>query len=181
MPRLFSAIEIPRDVALRLSMLRAPITGASWIDPEDMHLTLRFVGDVTNETADDFAQQLADLDIEPFELTLAGLGAFGGQHPHALFAATKPSVDLDALQKSHDRAARAVGIPPDPRGFVPHVTLARMRAARPGIIAEFLQAHADIAFPSYRVERCVLMSARPGRGGGPYAVEVVFPFAVVDG
>jgi RNA 2',3'-cyclic 3'-phosphodiesterase len=186
MPRLFSAIEIPQAISVRLSMLRAPIPNASWIDPVDMHLTLRFVGDVSNEAADEFAGQLAALDIAPFELTVAGLGAFGGQRPHLLYAAIKPSPVLDALQKSHDRAARACGLEPEARGFVPHITLARMRSAKPAPVAEFLQNHGDLAFPPFRVERCVLMSARPGSkksgsGGGPYAIEEIYPFEDVAG
>jgi RNA 2',3'-cyclic 3'-phosphodiesterase len=181
MLRLFSAIEIPRAISLRLSMLRAPIPGAVWIDPENMHLTLRFIGDVSNDTADEFAGHLANLDVAPFELTIAGLGAFGGQYPRTIYAATKSCPALDMLQKSHDRAARAAGLDPDPRGFVPHVTLARMRGARPQPVAEFLQHHGDLAFPPFQVERCVLMSARPGRGGGPYAIEEAYPFQYPDG
>jgi RNA 2',3'-cyclic 3'-phosphodiesterase len=178
MPRLFTAIEIPKDIALRLSMLRAPIRGAHWIAPEDMHLTLRFVGDISNATADEFAGLIADIACEPFELSVFGLGAFGGQHPTAVYAAVKPSPALEALQRSHDRAARAAGIEADPRPFVPHVTLARMRGAKPGPVAEFLGQHGGLTFPPFRVEQCVLFSARPGTGGGPYAVEEVYEFAV---
>jgi RNA 2',3'-cyclic 3'-phosphodiesterase len=176
MPRWFTALELPRDVAVRLSLLRAPIRGAHWIAPEDMHLTLRFVGDVSNDTADLFATLLADLASDPFALTISGLGAFGGQHPTTVFAAVEPNPHLTALQKSHDRAARASGIAADPRGFVPHVTLARLRGARPGPVAEFLQTHGHITFPPFQLTQCVLLSAKPGSGGGPYGVEEVYPF-----
>jgi RNA 2',3'-cyclic 3'-phosphodiesterase len=176
MPRLFTAIEIPHDIRLRLSMLRAPINGARWIQPEDMHLTLRFVGDISNETADEFVGLIAGIEAAPFDMTIAGLGAFGGQHPTVAYATVKPSPALEALQKAHDRAARAAGIAADPKGFVPHVTLARMRGARPEPVAEFLGQHGGLTFPPFRVERCVLMSAKPGTGGGPYAVEDVFEF-----
>lgn len=178
MPRLFTAIEIPDDIAVRLSMLRAPIRGAHWIAPENMHVTLRFAGDISNETADEFSGLIAGIESAPFEIVIAGLGAFGGQHPTAVYAAVKPSSALDALQRSHERAARAAGIEADTRNFVPHVTLARMRGAKPGPVAEFLGQHGGLTFPPFRAERCVLFSAKPGTGGGPYAVEEAYPFEV---
>ena len=176
MPRLFIALEIPSDIALRLSMLRAPIRGAHWIAPENMHLTLRFVGDISNETADEFVGLIAGIETAPFELSIAGLGAFGGQHPTAVYAAVKPSGALEALQRAHERAARAAGIEADTRVYLPHVTLARMRGAKPGPVAEFLGQYGALVFAPFKVERCVLLSAKPGTGGGPYALEEVYPF-----
>ena len=81
MPRLFSAIEIPKSVAERLTMLRAGLTGARWIDPENYHLTLRFIGDVDGATARDFESALGEIVAAPFELEVTGLGSFGGGKP----------------------------------------------------------------------------------------------------
>ena len=106
MPRLFSAIEIPRSVAERLTLLRAGLTGARWIDPENYHLTLRFIGDVDGATARDFTQALGEIVAAPFELRLNGLGSFGGGKPRAIFAGIAPSPGLEALQRAHERAAR---------------------------------------------------------------------------
>ncbi|MCB1442688.1 MAG: RNA 2',3'-cyclic phosphodiesterase, partial [Methyloceanibacter sp.] len=86
MPRLFTAIEVPRSIANRLSMLRAGLHGARWIDPENYHLTLRFAGDVDGATARDFTNALGEVLVSPFELKLNGLDSFGGNKPRTIFA-----------------------------------------------------------------------------------------------
>ena len=132
MPRLFAGIEIPTPIADRLSFAKAAIPGARWIDPQNYHLTLRFIGDVDGATARDFIQSLGQIEAAPFELKLDGLGSFGGNKPRAIFAsiASSPALEID-LERATERAAREAGLPPEPRNFKPHVTLARLRGARP--------------------------------------------------
>src|SRR5262245_30434797 len=113
MPRLFSAVEIPKSIAERLTMLRAGLTGARWIDPENYHLTLRFIGDVDGPTARDFESALGEIVAAPFELEVTGLGSFGGGKPRAIFAGIGPSQGLDALRRANERAAREAGLPPE--------------------------------------------------------------------
>ena len=79
MPRLFTGIELPDDIVRRLSMLRAGLNGASWIDPENYHITMRFVGDITDTQASDFADALADIRFDSFDIEVNGLGNFGGR------------------------------------------------------------------------------------------------------
>src|SRR5215510_6164143 len=79
MPRLFSGIEIPAAVARRLTLVRAGLNGARWIDPENYHVTLRFLGDVDGTTARDFAHGLGEIVGRSFELRLDALGSFGGR------------------------------------------------------------------------------------------------------
>ena len=108
-------------------MVRAGLTGARWIDPENYHMTLRFLGDVDGTTARDFAHSLGDIAASPFELRLDALGSFGGRKPRAIFAAVAPSNALELLQRAHERAARAAGLLLEPRNYTPHVTVARLR------------------------------------------------------
>ena len=108
MPRLFSAIEIPRNIAERLTLLRAGLTGARWIDPENYHLTLRFIGDVDGHTARDFTAALGEIVAAPFELELNGLGSFGGGRPRAIFADVAPSEGLEALRRARGIELEAV-------------------------------------------------------------------------
>jgi RNA 2',3'-cyclic 3'-phosphodiesterase len=176
MPRLFSAIEVPHDVRLRLGLIRAPFSGARWIAPENMHLTLRFFGDIDGRMADEIADFLGGVQSRPFQLEISDLGAFGGRDPHTLWAGVKPSGDLDLLHYAHERAARAAGLPPDTRTFRPHVTLARLRGAREGDVATFLQHNGGLRTAPFLVTRFVLLSAKPGTGGPPYAVEADYPF-----
>jgi 2'-5' RNA ligase len=175
MPRLFTAIEIPEALRLRLSLLRAPISGAKWVAPEDMHITLRFAGDLDGRTADDFADLLSGADVPPFMLTIAGGGAFGGRDPRVLWAGVEAGPELDALYRANERAARAAGLEPPPRDFRPHVTLARMRGARYRAVASFLAENGALRLEPFPVTRFVLLSARPGSGGPPYALEAAYP------
>ena len=123
MPRLFTALEVPRDAALSLSLLRGGIPGARWIDVENYHLTLRFIGDVDGHLADEIAHGLDRVHRPSFDLLLSGVGAFGSRKPHAIYAAARPSPELTALQAEIDRICTRAGAPSDQRKFVPHVSL----------------------------------------------------------
>lgn len=171
MPRLFTALEIPRDAALSLSLLRGGLPGARWIDVENYHLTLRFFGDVEGHVADDIANALDRIRRSAFQLTLSGVGQFGGKKPHSIWAGAMPSPDLLGLQAEIDRIAMRYGLPADPRRFSPHVTLARMRNANPQDVAHYLSARGNFSTLPFKVGRFVLMSSRDSIGGGPYIVE----------
>ncbi|RWD64003.1 RNA 2',3'-cyclic phosphodiesterase [Mesorhizobium sp.] len=175
MPRLFTALEIPRDAALSLSLLRGGLPGARWIDVENYHLTLRFIGDVEGHVADEIANALDRVHRLSFQMTLSGVGAFGGKKPHAVWAGVSASPDLTALQGEIDRICQRLGLPADPRKFSPHVTLARLRNASPLDVAQYLSARGNFAALPFRVGRFVLMSSRDSVGGGPYIVEEAWP------
>jgi RNA 2',3'-cyclic 3'-phosphodiesterase len=174
MPRLFTAIELPPDIRLRLSLIRGDLQNAHWIEPGNMHITMRFAGDITDREATDFAQALDDARVDPFTLKISGTGSFGGRKPTALYATIEPSDALNHLQRLHERAARAAGLPAEPRPFKPHITLARLRNTRAPRVAQFLEQHGDLRLGPMTVERFVLLSARPGVGGGPYAIEEIY-------
>jgi RNA 2',3'-cyclic 3'-phosphodiesterase len=176
MPRLFTGLELPRDVRTRLSLLSAPLSGAKWVETEDLHLTLRFLGDIDARTADEFIESIGPFTVEPFELTLSGLGVFGNQRPDVIWVGAEPKDVVGRLNQWHERAARAVGLEPDTRPFVPHVTLARLRGTRPQEVARFLESRGQIELPPFQVSRLAIFSARPGTGGGPYAVEETIDF-----
>ncbi len=180
MPRLFTALEIPAGLRTRLSLMRAPLHGARWVEAENMHITLRFAGDIDGRTADDFADQLADIGVAPFPVSIVGAGAFGGRDPRVLWAGVELSPQLEALHRAHERVARAAGLEADPRAFKPHVTLARMRGVRQSAVAQFLGEFGDLHMEPFTVTRFVLLSARPGSGGPPYGIEAEYPFQGAD-
>ena len=176
MPRLFTGLEIPHATRQRLALIRAPFEGARWVAAEDMHITLRFAGDIDGRTADEFAEFLAGIRVRPFEVTIADLGAFGGRDPRVLWAGVQAGPELEALHRANERTARAAGIEPDTRSFKPHVTLARLRGVRERAVAQFLEENGGLRTEPFVVTRFVLMSARPGHGGPPYAIEAEYPF-----
>jgi RNA 2',3'-cyclic 3'-phosphodiesterase len=180
MPRLFTALEIPRDATLSLSLLRGGLPGARWVDVENYHMTLRFIGDVEGHVADEIANALDRVRRPSFSLTLCGVGAFGSKKPHSVYAGACPSPDLNALQSEIERICQRLGIASDPRKFTPHVTLARLRNTSPIDVAHYLSARGNFATLPFRVGRFVLMSSRDSVGGGPYVVEEAWPLARTD-
>lgn len=95
MPRLFTALEVSRDAALSLSLLRGGLIGPKgsvrWIDPENYHITLRFIGDVEGHVADEIVHALDRIDRQSFTLQLAGVDVFGSKKPHSIYAGVAPS------------------------------------------------------------------------------------------
>lgn len=177
MPRLFTALEIPRSAALSLSLLRGGLPGARWIDVDNYHLTLRFIGDVDNRTADEIVDRLDRIDREEFQLSLTGIGSFGSKKPHSIWAGVSPSPELMALQSEIDRICMRIGLAPDPRKFTPHVTLARLKNARLDDVVHYLAGRGNFHTMSFNVGRFVLMSSKESFGGGPYVTEEIFPLA----
>lgn len=175
MIRLFTALEIPDEIAERLVRLQRGIEGARWIEPEDFHITLRFVGDIPEDVAADVDEALQDIRFEPFDIELEGVGAFGGAKPHAVWAGVRASEPLKQLQARHESAMRRAGLKPETRNYTPHVTLARLRAEENPDVYRFIEANNLFAAPRFEVGHFVLFSSRTSTGGGPYVAERVYP------
>lgn len=181
MIRLFTALEIPDEIADRLIPLQRGIEHARWIEHDSFHITLRFIGDVPENIADDIDTELARIPFEPLTLTLEGVGAFGGAEPHAIYAGVKPDAALTILQGRHESAMRRVGLKPEPRAFMPHVTLARLRGVDVGEVFSFIAANNLLATPTFVISRYILYSARGTVGGGPYVAERAYPDGAYTG
>lgn len=179
MPRLFTGLEIPDDVRQSLSMLRGGVPGARWIDPENYHLTLRFVGDVDDTVAREIVFTLGQVRRGSFELQLDGLSSFGGRKPRAVVATVAPSTAVMELQAEHERLMQRIGMEPEGRKFTPHVTLARLRDTSSHAVAEYLSARGAFRSARFAVSNFVLFSSRNSVGGGPYVVEADYPLAPV--
>ncbi|HEV2545409.1 MAG TPA: RNA 2',3'-cyclic phosphodiesterase [Methylobacterium sp.] len=178
MPRLFTGLEIPPDIAERLSFFRGGLPGARWVEPSDYHITLRFLGEIDEIVAADLDAGLAEARARPaFTVALDGLASFGGDRPRALYASVVPSPELTELQEEHERIARRAGAAPERRKFTPHVTLARLnREATPEAVARTLTQAGVFPRLTFTARRAALYSARTSRGGGPYLVEAAYPF-----
>ncbi len=176
MPRLFTGLEIPHDVADQLELLRGGVEGARWVDRDSLHLTLRFIGDVEQPVADELRLALGAVEGFEFELGLKGIGAFGGDKPRAIWAGVTPCEALAALQADHESICRRVGLAPESRQYTPHVTIARMRGGRVSSVdvQTYLARHALYKSRVFDVDHFVLLSSRPSKGGGPYVAEEVY-------
>ena len=175
MPRLFTGLELPEAVVGQLALMRGGVMGARWLEPEDYHIALRFIGDVDGRAARDIAETLGDIRRPRTPVRFEGLSWFGGDRPRAIVAKLKPEPALMDLQAEHERRLRRIGVEPETRRYTPHVTLARLRGVGQASVASYLAMRGAPFADPFEAERFVLYSARKGSGGGPYVVEAAYP------
>lgn len=178
--RLFVALSLPDEIRERLSDLQGAVPGARWVPPENLHITLRFIGEVDGGLAHDIDTALMGLDGRGFELKLAGLGSFGeGPKTRALFAAVQANEALSRLQQKIEQALQRVGLPPEGRKFKPHVTLARFRNGQASMphLERFLVAHSLFRAGPFEVEDFSLFQSFLSGEGSIYREEAVYPLS----
>jgi 2'-5' RNA ligase len=177
MARLFVALRPPAAVRDALSATQGGVEGARWQDDDQLHLTLRFLGEVDPRTADELVDRLARVRASEFSLRVAGVGHFERRgRVAALWAAVARDERLAALQCEIEHAARRIGLPPEPRKFVPHVTLARLGRSGAGA-GEWLARHGDLTAPPWPVSRFLLYESSPSPGGSRYTPLIEWPLA----
>ncbi len=124
--RLFVGLPIPGDISDQLSTLCNGLPGARWVGPSNMHITLRFVGEVSESDAEEIDANLTKVRVEPFDLELQGFNTFGrGSKTRALWTGIATSPPLDHLHNKIQSAVVRSGQPPESRKFIPHLTVAR--------------------------------------------------------
>src|SRR5205807_274088 len=175
MPRIFTGLEIPANIGAALSMLRGGLPGARWIDPENYHVTLRFIGDVDDVVAHEVASMLGKVRRTEFELRIDGVSSFGGRRPRAVVATLAPTPALMELRAEHERLMQRVGLEPEGRKYIPHVTLARLSDSSSLQVADYLSARGPFRLDPFPVSRFVLLSSKASGGGGPYVLEAAYP------
>lgn len=178
MIRLFTAIELPDRARMTLAGLAGGVPGARWVPPENMHLTLRFIGEVDEPTAADLDAALAGLRAPPFDLTVAGAGSFSrGKYPAMLWAGVDANAALLHLQNRIESVLVRAGCDADGRKFTPHVTLARLDHAPRDRVEAFVAAHALLRLPAFHVEHFTLFSSTLGHNHPTYVAEAAYPLA----
>lgn len=180
MIRLFTALEIPGDIAERLSRLQHGLPGARWIERDAFHLTLCFIGEVTEPVAGEIDQALSRIEAAPFDVQLHGIGEFGHKKPHAIWAGVNESPALHALQAEQETLLRRLRLDIETRKYIAHVTLARTSRVDPSAVGRFIEANNLFETLPFPVTRFVLFSARLSQGGGPYVAERVYPLDGAD-
>ena len=175
MHRLFVAIRPPAAVMDALIDTTDGIDGARWQSEDQMHLTLRFVGEVERPLANDLAEALAAVRAPSFTLQVAGTGHFERKgRPHTVWASVLPSPGLDLLQGRVERACQSVGLPRETRKFVPHVTLARLSGGA-GPIAPWLADTGTLQVPEWQVDGFTLYESHLGKAGALYQPAADYP------
>jgi RNA 2',3'-cyclic 3'-phosphodiesterase len=168
MHRLFVAIRPPEDVRDLLLDAMDDSADFRWQDEEQLHLTLRFIGEVERPAADDLAAELARIRAPPFELRVAGTGRFEQRSSGALWAGVEPRALVAALAAKVERACLAVGLDPERRAFHPHITLARWKGRRGHEVARFLERTRGLSSDPFDVGDFILFESRLSRHGAHY-------------
>lgn len=176
MPRLFVAIDLPDEVKASLIGFTRELPVAKWVGPEELHLTLRFIGEVAQETCSLIKSALSRVSFEAFPLTLRGVGHFPpGKHPRVLWVGMDPGNTLIRLQQEVELALIDAGIAPDERRFSPHITLARLKETAPGMVLRFETTHAALACAPFQVTEFILFSSVLTHQGAIHSKEAVYP------
>lgn len=126
MHRLFVALRPPRPMREALLAAMGDIPGARWQDDDQLHLTLRFIGEVDRHMAEDVAATLGSVSHPAFDLRLDGVGCFDRRgRIDNIWAGVTPHDPVKSLHAAVTGALVRAGIAPEERAFVPHITLAR--------------------------------------------------------
>jgi RNA 2',3'-cyclic 3'-phosphodiesterase len=172
--RLFVALALPDAVADSLMLIQAGVPGARWMTREQLHLTLRFIGEVDGLKAAAIDDALSAVETARFMLELKGVGEFGGRRPHTLWAGVRANDALTHLQRKIESACRRCGLEPDGHKFLPHVTLARLKGTASGHVMDFLTDHALYAGTPFAVEGFILYSSHMTPKGSLYRAEKAY-------
>ena len=176
MIRLFVAIDLPADLKHRIEPLCSGVEGARWVGEDNMHLTLRFIGEVGEENLDDIVGALARVNGTRFSLEVTGAGHFESRRRvRALWLGLEKQPALFALRERIESALVHTGLPPEGRKFSAHLTLARLKGTRPARVHDWLAANSLFRAAPFEVEDFVLFSSLLGRGGAIYQPVQTFP------
>lgn len=173
--RLFVALALPRSLRDTLAGLYGSLPGARWVAPENIHLTLRFIGETRPDVADDIDHALRSLHGQQFDLTLQQTGVFarGGSHGAAtLWAGVARNEPLIQLHCKIENALQRAGLAPERRRFRPHVSLARVDQVPEPVLAAWIQAHNLLRTDSVVIDSFTLFSSQPGPDRPVYTAEV---------
>jgi 2'-5' RNA ligase len=166
--RLFVALRPPAAIRTALQGLMGGVSGARWQDDAQLHLTLRYIGEVDRRTAEDIAMSLSSLRFEPVTLSLAGVGQFERKgRCEALWAGVSPKDDVTRLHKKIDRMIAEMGLDPEHRAYLPHITLARMNRIQAGA-AEWLAANSALTSQDFTMDSVILYESHLGNDGAVY-------------
>ena len=172
MPRLFVAIELPETVRDLLEPLALGLPGGRAVPREQLHLTLRFIGELEGKALRDVRGVLGEVRARPFSLTACGVGCFPRRRdPRVAWAGFRHGPELAALHRGVEAALERVGIPPEGRKLHPHVTLVRLGAPRPARVAAWLREHAMLESPPFPVTAFRLYSSLLRPSGAVHRVE----------
>ncbi|HEX2912294.1 MAG TPA: RNA 2',3'-cyclic phosphodiesterase [Chloroflexia bacterium] len=175
MYRLFVAIDLPESVRAMLSRLCFGVPGARWTPDEQFHLTLRFIGEADPLLYRDIKKALGEVFVDPFELTLKGVGHFPPRgRPNVLWVGIEKNETLVKLRNRVENALVQTGVEPEGRKFSPHITLARLKDTPINRVGDFLTENALFQAGPFPVNEFYLYSSVLTSKGAHHTVEETY-------
>ncbi len=166
--RLFAALRPPESVCDALLDTMEGIPGARWQDADNLHITLRFIGEVDCHQYADVMTALESVPLRPFPIRIAGVGYFEGKRrPSAIWARIETGNALRDLQHSIEMACRRAALSAETRKFIPHITLARLNSGS-GPIVGWLSRHGDLSIGPWQAEAFSLFASSLTSKGAIY-------------
>ena len=182
MVRLFVGIELPDELRRRMSLIQTGVMRAKWVAAENIHLTLRFIGEVSGDVAADAVEALETIHAPPFSLTVDGAGHFESrQKIRALWLGIEKSDALIGLRNRIESALVMAGLQPERRKYKPHITIARINNGSPGMARDWLSANTMFRAVPFTVESFVLFSSHLNPDKSIHTPEAEFPLAKESG
>ena len=168
MHRLFVGLRPPLAVREQLLAIMAGVPGARWQSDEQLHITLRFIGELDRPQAEDVAIALSNVRFPPIQLAVEGVGQFGSRgRTTALWAGVRPHGAVTDLHKKVDQALVRIGLAPEGRAYLPHITLARLNSASIDVEG-FLQVHAGLTSTPFTLDSFLLFESHLGHAAASY-------------
>ena len=177
MHRLFVALRPPAPIRTTLIDLMEGVAGARWQDDDQLHITLRFIGEVDGRVAEDAAVALGGVHHPPVSAALHGVGTFDKRGViNAVWAGLRPHEPLAHLHRKIDQALVRAGLPPEGRAYLPHITLARFGRESAGLDG-FVARHANLASALFEMSWFGLYESRLGSDGPSYDLVERYPLS----
>ena len=175
MPRLFIAVDPPGTIKKNLETMSFGIPGARWVAPEQLHLTVRFIGDVDGALFHDIRNLLEEVTIPPFVIQIKGVGHFPPRgKPRVIWAGLEKIDPGQVLRKIIDSVLMKVGLEPEGRKFSPHITLARLKNTPLNKVPNFLAGNSLFSQEPFQVHDFKLYSSTLTQKGAVHTVERIY-------
>jgi 2'-5' RNA ligase len=176
MYRLFVAIDLPSEAKEAILGIRSRLPGVKWVEPEQLHLTLRFIGDADQTLYNSIGENLSGIMAAPFSLTLRGVGYFPPKRdPRILWVGSDKNTALHNLRNLVEKALLQSGLEPEGRSFSPHITIARLKGMPASVLSSLLHDNALFTVSPFQVSEFILYSSILTPQGAIHRREGAYP------
>lgn len=175
--RLFVAIDLPEEHNRRLAGIGpdSELDGVRWYPADQLHLTLKFIGEEPPGRLDEITEQLTDLPVDPFTMTVQGLGYFPpNRHPRVIWAGLDENRRLQNLQQNVENMLESIGIEPEKRDFTPHITLGKNKSVNKTRVEQLIEEHKHLLIEDITVDRFTLYASELHPDGAEHIPQAEF-------